>query len=173
MFGPDGTDDPAEPGTGDVLRWPAGFSPVFSDVWARGELVVGARPAAVFSRLVSIRRWEQDFSGIRNARVLTPGHECLAPGTEFGFEIDGVRLDAYVSDFVADSRLAWFALGIDIAVFHAWAVSGELVTSQVAAGFAARGAAAIAMREPDPGASQRWLGRWLAGLKAAAESARP
>ncbi len=159
--------------TGHVIHWPAGFSPGFSDVWARRELVIDARPAAVFSRLVTVSQWEQDFSGIRNARVLTAGHERLEPGSAFRFEIDGLRLDANVSEFVAGSRLAWFGLGIDIAVYHGWVVCGALVTSQVVAGFAARGAAAIALREPDPGASRRTLGRWLADLKAAAETARP
>lgn len=164
-------DDRAEPGTGgDVLRWPAGFSPAFSDVCARRALVIDAPPSAVFSRLVTVSQWERDFSAIRDARLLTAGHERLEPGSAFRFEIDGLRLDAQVSEFVAGSRLAWFGLGIDIAVYHAWVVSGELVTSRVVAGFAARGAAAIALREPDPGGSQRTLDRWLADLKAAAQS---
>jgi hypothetical protein len=34
----------------------------------------------------------------------------------FRFEIDGLHLDANVGELVARSRLAWFGLGIDIAV---------------------------------------------------------
>jgi hypothetical protein len=48
-------------------------------------------------------------------------------------------------------------------------ISADRRLSTVLAGFAARGAAAIALREPDPGAPQRALDRWTADLKAAAE----
>lgn len=41
MSGPFGA-DPEEPDAGDVLRWPAGFSPECSDVWARSELAINA-----------------------------------------------------------------------------------------------------------------------------------
>ena len=71
------------------------------------------------------------------------------------------------------SRLAWSGQGIDIIAYHAWVISGRPGGSQVLAGFAARGAAAIALRETDPGGVQRTLDRWVAGLKQAAESAAP
>jgi len=158
---------------GRVLRWPAGFSPEWSDAWACSELVVLAAPAVVFSRLVTVSRWVRDFSGIRNVRPPAPGHGQLEPDSEFEFEIDGLRLCAQVVEFVADGRLAWCGQGIDISAYHAWAVSGQLGRSRVLAGFAARGAAAIALRETDPGAAQRTLDRWVADLKKAAESAAP
>ncbi len=53
MGGPFGPDDPAEPDVVHGLRWPAGFSPECSDVWARSELAISAPPAVVFSCLVS------------------------------------------------------------------------------------------------------------------------
>ena len=96
----------------------------------------------------------------------------LAPDSEFEFELDRLRLCARVSEFVPGSRLAWSGLGIDISTYHAWVISGGLGRSRILAGFAARGAAAVALRETDPGAAQAMLGRWLADLKAAAESAR-
>jgi hypothetical protein len=172
MFGPFGTDDPAQPDAGHVLRWPAGFSPECSDVWARSELVINVAPAVVFSHLITARHWEQHFSGIRNVRVPAPGRGYLEPDSEFDFEIDGLQLRAQVSEFVVSSRLAWSGQGIDISVYHAWVVYGDLGRSQVWAGFAARGAAAIALRETDPDAAQRTLDRWVADLKAAAESTR-
>ena len=167
-----GPDDPA-PDAGNALRWPAGFSPGCSDVWARGELAVRAAPAAVFSRLITVSRWEQDFSGILNARVPAPGGGCLAPDREFEFELDRLRLSARVSTFVPGRRLAWSGQGIDITTYHEWVISGGRGRSRILAGFAARGAAAVALRETDPGAAQATLGRWLADLRAAAESARP
>ena len=86
--------------------------------------------------------------------------------------MDGLRLSAQVSDFVAGRRLAWSGQGIDISTYHAWVISGDLSGSRALAGFAARGAAAIALRETDPGAAQRTLDRWAADLKAAAEARR-
>ena len=169
MAGPFGPDDPAEPDAGHTLRWPAGFSPDCSDVWARSELVIRAQPAVVFSRLVTAGRWERDFPGIRNVRVLTAGHGDLAEDTAFEFEMDGLRLSAQVSVFVAGRRLAWSGQGIDISTYHAWLISGDFSRSRTLAGFAARGAAAIALRETDPGAAQRALDRWAADLKRAAE----
>ena len=173
MGGPFGPVDPAEPDVVHGLRWPAGFSPECSDVWARSELAISAPPAVVFSCLVTAGCWERDFPGIRNARVLTAGHGDLAGGTAFEFEMDGLRLSAQVSDFVASRRLAWSGQGIDISTYHAWVISGGSGRTRTLAGFAARGAAAIALREPDPGAAQRALDRWAAGLKRAAERRLP
>jgi hypothetical protein len=172
MLGPFGTGDQGEPGGGHI-RWPAGFSPECSDAWADGELVINAAPAIVFSHLVTAGRWEHDFSGIRKVRVLTPGHDRLEADSTFEFEMDGLRVCAQVTDFVACSRLAWFGQGIDISVYHAWAITRDLDRSRVAAGFAARGAAAIALREANPDAPRRALGTWVAGLKAAAERTEP
>ncbi len=166
-----GPEDPA-PGGGPVLRWAAGFAPEYSDVWARSELAVEAAPPAVFCRLITASRWEQDFSGIRRVRVPASGRGCLAPDSEFEFELDRQRLCARVSEFVPGSRLAWSGLGIDISTYHEWVISGGPGRSRILAGFAARGAAAVALRETDPGAAQAMLGRWLADLRAVAESAR-
>jgi hypothetical protein len=153
------------------LRWPAGLSPGCSDVWACSELVVLATAPVVFSRLVTVSFWERDFSCIRHVHSPAPGRGCLEPDSEFQFELDGLRLSARVSEFVPGSRLAWSGQGIDISTYHAWAVSGELGRSRVLAGFAARGAGAIAMREPDPGTTQAMLDRWVADLRIAADSA--
>ncbi len=155
------------------LRWPAGLSPGCSDVWACSELAVLAASGAVFARLITVSRWERDFSGIRDVRTPVAGRGYLEPDSEFEFELDGLRLCARVSEFVPSGRLAWSGQGIDITAYHAWVISGRLGRSQVLAGFAARGAAAIALRETDPGAAQRALDRWAADLKKAAESAAP
>jgi hypothetical protein len=149
-----------------TIRWPPGFSPECSDVLARSQLVIEAAPAVVFSHLVTASRWEQNFSGLR---LLAPSGGCLGPDCAFDVEIDGLRLTAQVTEFVADHRLAWSGQGIDISTYHAWVISADRRESTVLAGFAARGAAAIALREPDPGAPQRALDRWTADLKAAAE----
>jgi len=163
---------PSDPGH--VLRWPAGFSPECSDVWARSELIIQAPPAVVFSYLATAPRWGQHFSGLRGVRLLDPGRGRLEPDSMFGFELGDLRLSAQVTEFVDGCRLAWFSHGIDISAYHAWVISGDgdLGCSRVLAGFAARGAAAIALREPDPSAAQQTLDRWAADLKAAAESAR-
>ena len=153
------------------LRWPAGLSPGCADVWACSELAVVAAAPVVFSRLVAISRWERDFPSTGNVRIPAPGHRCLEQDSEFEFDLDGLRLGARVSEFVPCRRLAWSGQGIDISTYHVWLISSEPGGSRVLAGFAARGAAAIAMREPDPGAAQAMLDRWVADLKTATESA--
>ena len=153
-----------------TIGWPPGFSPECSDVWAHSELVIEAAAAVVFSHLIAVTRWEQDFSDIREVRPGCPG--CLQPASVFDFEVDGLRLSAQVTEFVAGRRLAWSGQGIDISTYHAWVISGDQRRSAILAGFAARGAAAIALREPDPGAPRRTLDRWAADLKAAAERPR-
>jgi hypothetical protein len=159
------------PDPGQALRWPAGYSPGCSDVWARSDVVVEATPAVVFWHLAAVSRWESTFSGIRVARVPDAGSGCLEPDSVFEFDIEGLRLCARVIEFAAGRRLAWSGQGIDITAYHAWVISAGRRRSTVLAGFAARGAAAIALREPDPGAAQRTLDRWAADLKTAAESA--
>jgi hypothetical protein len=155
-----------------TLHWPAGFSPDCADAWAGGEAAIQATRTAVFAHLITIRRWEQHFSGMRNIRLSAPGG-CLEPDSTFDLEIDGLRLGGHVTEFVACNRLAWSGVGIDIATYHGWVISGDLGRCRVVAGFAARGAAAIALREPDPGLPQRMLDRWVAGLKSAAEEPGP
>jgi hypothetical protein len=159
-----GPDDPAPPDATDALRWPAGFSPGCSDVWARGELIVPAPPAVVFGRLTAVSSWERDFSGLRHVR----GPGSLEPDSEFGYEQNGLGLRARVTGWAAGARLAWSGQGIDISVYQAWVITGDLGWSRVLVGFAARGAAAVALRETDPGAAQAALDRWLADLERAA-----
>jgi hypothetical protein len=170
--GPSGPDDPAGRDADHALRWPAGFSPRCADAWARSRLVIKADPAVVFSRLVTPGHWERDFSGIRNVRFPAPGDGFLELDSEFEFVVDGLRLDARVID-LADGRLAWFGQGTDISVYHAWLVSaGPGRSSAVLTGFAARGAAAVALTEPDPGRTHALLARWVRDLKKAAERRR-
>lgn len=138
-----------------ALHWPAGFSPDCADAWARGEAAIRAARAAVFAHLVTVRGG------------------CLEPDSTFDLEIDGLRLGGQVTEFVAGYRLAWSGLGIDITTYHGWVIYGDLGRCRVLAGFAARGAAAIALREPDPGLPQRMLDRWVADLKSAAEKPGP
>lgn len=172
MVGSFGLDDPAHPDADHALRWPAGFSPGCADAWARSELVVKAEPADVFSRLITPRHWERDFSGIRNVRFPASGHGFLEPDSEFEFEVDGLRLEARVIE-LADGRLAWSGQGTDISVYHAWLVSGGPGrSSAVLTGFAARGTAAVALTEPDPGRTHAMLDWWVRDLKKAAEGAR-
>jgi polyketide cyclase/dehydrase/lipid transport protein len=147
--------------SGCALRWPAGFSPGYSDVWARGELIVPAPPAVVFEHLTAVDRWERGFSGLRKVR----GPGSLEPDSEFDYEQNGLRLRARVTEWAAGSRLAWSGQGIDISVYQAWVITGGRGSSRVLAGFAARGAAAVALRETDPGAAQATLDKWLADLK--------
>jgi len=172
MAGPFGPDDPAHPDADHALRWPAGFSPRCADAWARTERVVKAHPADVFSRLITPRHWERDFSGIRNFRFPASGHGFLEPDSEFEFEVDGLRVEARVIE-LADGRLAWFGQGTDISVHHVWLVSsGPGKSSAVLTGFAARGAAAVALTEPDPDRTHAMLDRWVRDLKKAAEGTR-
>jgi hypothetical protein len=174
MTGPFGPDDAGQPQAGRDLRWPAGLSPGFSDVWACSEVVVLAASEVVFTRLVNVSGWERDFSGIRKVRTPAPGRGYLEMDSEFEFELAGLLLCARVSEFAPSGRLAWSGQGIDISAYHGWVVSGDSGRSRVLAGFAARGAAAVALREADPLSAQRTLDRWVTDLKAVAErSATP
>ncbi|HXW78889.1 MAG TPA: hypothetical protein VEJ84_05290 [Acidimicrobiales bacterium] len=134
-------------------------------------MAVEAAPGLIFALLITPGRWEHDFSVIRKVRVAPPGGAALGPDSEFEFETNELRLYAQVIEFVADSRLAWSGQGTDISAYQAWVISGQATTPQVRAGFAARGAAAIALRETSVGGAQRTLDRWLADLRIAAETA--
>jgi hypothetical protein len=165
--------DPAHPDADHVLHWPAAFSARWSDAWARSQLAIKAEPADVFSRLNTLGHWERDFSGIRNVRFPASGPGCLEPDSEFEFEVDGVRLEARVVESagveLGGGRLAWSGQGTDISVYHAWVVFVGPGRSVVLTGFAARGAAAVALTEPDPGRTQGMLDRWARDLRQAAE----
>jgi hypothetical protein len=125
-----------------ALRWPAGFSPECAEVSACREVVIDAPADVVFS--------------------------CLAAASQWAAEL---RLDVQVIEFETGRRLAWSGQGIDISVYHGWVISGDGGRSRVLAGFAARGAAAIALRETDPAGVQRRLDRWVDDLRTAVERA--
>ncbi|MGN9842019.1 SRPBCC family protein [Nonomuraea sp. H19] len=166
MSDPTGTDEPDDH---HVLRWPTGFSPGFSDLWARSGIVIDAPPEAVFRLLVAIGQWGRAFPGIRRARLSETGQGRLEPDSEFTFEFAGLRLRARVSEAVGGSRLAWSGQGIDISIHHEWVLTAASGGTRVLVGFSARGPAAIALRESDAGAAQDAIDRWIIDLKEAAE----
>ena len=171
MTSSSGPDHSAQGPLDDVLRWPAGLSPGFSDLSAHSEVLVRAAPSTVFSLLIGAANWERVFSCVRP--IQAPGASCgvVGPGTEFAFEFAGLRLSARVTEFVASYRLAWAAQGIDITMYQSWVISGGPGRFRVQAAVAARGAAAISLREAGPGATQAALDTWVAELKTAAGKA--
>jgi hypothetical protein len=129
------------------LHWPPGYSPALADLWARGEAVVEVAPVTVLAHLA------------------TALGAHLAAGSEFAVAFEGLRLDARVTEYADGRRFAWFGLGVDISVFHGWVVTGDRGRSRVLTGLAARGAAAIELREADPLAARRVVDHRLADLR--------
>ncbi|MFF4346207.1 SRPBCC family protein [Streptomyces sp. NPDC001530] len=166
MPDPTGTDEPDDRHR---LRWLTGFSPEFSDLWAHSGAVIHAPPEAVFEQLVTTGRWDRAFPGILHAHLPETGQDRLEPDSEFTFELAGLRTRARVSESVGGSRLVWSGYGIDIGIYQEWVLTAAPEGTHVLVGFAARGPAAIALRELDGGAVQDAIDRWITDLKEAAE----
>jgi uncharacterized protein YndB with AHSA1/START domain len=106
------------------MKWPSGFEPENSSVYARNEIVIAAPAERVWRWLIRAARWPDWYSNSHNIKFLS-GHEPdLAPGTEFQWKTFGATIRSRVIVFEPPHELGWDARGV-LRAYHGWLIDPD------------------------------------------------
>ncbi|MFZ0659760.1 MAG: SRPBCC domain-containing protein [Candidatus Binataceae bacterium] len=103
------------------MKWPAGFEPEKSSVYARNEIVIAAPPERIWRWMIRAGRWPEWYSNSSDVEFLGGNSPDLAPGTEFKWKTFGATITSRVIVFEPPREIAWDARGILTAV-HGWTI---------------------------------------------------
>ena len=86
--------------SGSTMKWPAGFEPDNSSVYARNEIAIDAPPERVWRWLIRAAKWPEWYSNSANVRFLRGNPPDLAPDYEFSWKTFGATVTSRVITFV-------------------------------------------------------------------------
>ena len=81
------------------MKWPAGFEPDNSSVYARNEIAIAAPPERVWRWLIRAAKWPEWYSNSANVNFLRGNPPDLAPDTEFRWKTFGATVTSRVITF--------------------------------------------------------------------------
>jgi len=151
------------------FHWPVGFSPDDADLFAHNEIFINASCVAVWQHLVEAPKWPLWYSNAHDVHILNDQTGLLQQDSKFEFSTFGMHFDAKVSEYVSNSRLAWFGKGPDVNAYHAWLFAPLARGCQVITEEVAKGQGAIGIRNSDPNAMHKGHELWLTSLKQLSE----
>jgi Polyketide cyclase / dehydrase and lipid transport len=103
------------------MKWPEGFAPADSPVYARNEIAIAAAPERVWRWLIRAAGWPSWYSNSRNVKFLSGAPPDLAPGTEFRWKTFGATIISRVIVLEPPRELGWNARGI-LSAYHGWEI---------------------------------------------------
>ncbi len=103
------------------MKWPSGFEPENSSVYARNEIAIAAPPERVWRWLIRAARWPEWYSNSANVKFLSGAAPDLAPGTEFQWKTFGANVRSKVIVFEPPHELGWDARGV-LSAYHGWLI---------------------------------------------------
>lgn len=106
------------------MKWPAGFEPDNSSVYARNEIVIAAPPERVWRWLARAAQWPQWYSNSANVNFIQGNPPDLAPGTEFRWKTFGATVASRVIVFDPPHELGWDAHGV-LTAYHGWLIEPD------------------------------------------------
>jgi hypothetical protein len=99
------------------MKWPAGFEPDKSPVFAHNEIAIGAPPERVWRWLIRAANWPAWYSNSANVTFLAGNPPDLAAQTEFRWKTFGATVTSRVIVFDAPHELGWDAHGV-LTAYH-------------------------------------------------------
>jgi uncharacterized protein YndB with AHSA1/START domain len=106
------------------MKWPAGFEPDNSSVYARNEIAIAASADRVWRWLIRAARWPEWYSNSANVRFLNSSSPDLASGTEFKWKTFGANITSKVMVFDPPHELGWDAHGV-LDAYHGWIIEPD------------------------------------------------
>jgi uncharacterized protein YndB with AHSA1/START domain len=103
------------------MKWPAGFEPGNSWVYARNEIAIAAPAERVWRWLIRAARWPDWYSNSANVRFLCGSAPDLAAGAEFQWKTFGATIRSKVIVFEPPHELGWDARGV-LRAYHGWLI---------------------------------------------------
>ena len=101
------------------MKWPAGFEPNHSSVYARNEIAIAAPPDLVWRWLIRAAKWPEWYSNSADVQFLAGNSPNLAVGTEFRWRTFGATVTSRVIVFEPMHELGWDARGV-LTAYHGW-----------------------------------------------------
>ena len=89
------------------MKWPPGFEPDNSSVFAHNEIAIAAPPERVWRWLIRAANWPQWYSNSANVTFLSGASPDLALDTEFRWKTFGAMVTSRVIVFDAPHELGW------------------------------------------------------------------
>ena len=106
------------------MKWPAGFEPENSSVYARNEIAIAAPPERVWRWLIRAAKWPEWYSNSANVNFIRGNPPDLAPDTEFKWKTFGATVTSSVITFEPSHELGWDARGI-LRAYHGWTIEPD------------------------------------------------
>jgi len=103
------------------MKWPSGFEPENSSVYARNEIAIAAPAERVWRWLIRAARWPDWYSNSGRVKFLSGTAPDLAPGTEFRWKTFGAIVRSKVLVFEPPHELGWDARGV-LRAYHGWLI---------------------------------------------------
>ena len=106
------------------MKWPPGFEPDKSSVYARNEIAVAAPPERVWRWLIRAANWPLWYSNSSNVSFISGDGLDLAPGMQFRWKTFGATITSRVIVFDPPRELGWDARGV-LDAYHGWEIVPE------------------------------------------------
>jgi uncharacterized protein YndB with AHSA1/START domain len=103
------------------MKWPSGFEPENSSVYARNEIAIAAPAERVWRWLIRAARWPDWYSNSGRVKFLSGPEPDLAAGTEFRWKTFGAIVRSKVLVFEPPHELGWDARGV-LRAYHGWLI---------------------------------------------------
>ena len=94
------------------MKWPAGFEPDNSSVYARNEIAIAAPPERIWRWLIRAAKWPEWYSNSANVNFIRGNPPDLARDTEFKWKTFGATVTSRVIIFEPAHELGWDARGV-------------------------------------------------------------
>ena len=106
------------------MKWPPGFAPDQSSVFAHNEIAIAAPPERVWRWLVRAARWPDWYTNSSNVTFLSAGSPDLAPGLRFRWKTFRSTITSRVLVFEPPRELGWDAHGL-LTAYHGWLIEPD------------------------------------------------
>ena len=112
------------------MKWPKGFEPDRSSVFAHNEIAIAASPERVWWWLIRAAAWPQWYSNSSDVTFLSGVPPDLAPDTAFRWKTFGAWVTSRVLVFEPPHELGWDARGV-LNAYHGWIIEPEAAGCRV------------------------------------------
>jgi hypothetical protein len=152
------------------IRWPDGFDPAHTDLFAHNAVVINAPAMSVWAKLIAAAAWPTWYSNASDIVITDPSGQ-LGEDVTFNWTTFGLKIASKVAEFAPYARLSWFGDGDQLRAYHSWlliprfADSTYVVMEEIGMG---DGAQHLALT--NPGLLHRGHDLWNISLKFACEA---
>ena len=154
------------------IRWPTGFEPGASPIFAHNEIVLRSSCEVVWQRLVAVEDWPNWYRHASDTHIV--GAKQLGAGGTFTWRVFGRLFTAKLDVFEPNRRLYWYGKGAesDARTYHTWLLAKAPTGCKVVTEEVSIGASSVVFRARNPDGLHRAHDEWLDQLRAVTEGSQ-